>query len=86
MSVDRPHPPITYDGGMGYNNPSEVALNEAQRIWPGCMRFGLISIGIGQSKANSIQLSDADEANIPTVVIRSWVKLILRFHIDTGAA
>jgi predicted acylesterase/phospholipase RssA len=84
MSVDRPPPPITYvDGGMGYNNPSEVALNEAQRIWPTCTQFGLVSIGTGQSKANSIHLSDAAKANpgtlidhikpyIPNVAIRSW--------------
>ena len=64
MSVDRPRPSITYvDGGMGYNNPSEVALNEARRIWPTCTQFGLVSIGTGRSKANSIQLSEAAEAN-----------------------
>ena len=36
ISIDRPRPAITYiDGGMGYNNPSELALNEAKRLWPG---------------------------------------------------
>jgi predicted acylesterase/phospholipase RssA len=87
MSVDRPRPPIAYvDGGMGYNNPSEVALNEARRIWPECTQFGLVSIGTGRSKANSIQLSNPADASpedlqflinniksyIPNVVIRSW--------------
>jgi Patatin-like phospholipase len=87
MSVDCPRPPITYvDGGMGCNNPSDVALNEAQRIWPTCTQFGLVSIGTGRSKANSLQFSDAAEANpdslrslfddiksyIPNVVIGGW--------------
>ena len=87
MSIDRPRPPIIYvDGGMGYNNPSEVALNEARRIWPSCTQFGLVSIGTGRSKANAIQFSGAAEANpdvqrflledirsyIPNVVIRGW--------------
>lgn len=87
MSVDRPRPPITYVyGGMGYNNPSEVALNEARRIWPTCKQFGLISIGTGRPKANSIQLNNAVDGNpdnlkflindirsyIPSVILRSW--------------
>ena len=64
MTIDRPRPAITYvDGGMGYNNPSELALNEARRIWPTCTQFGLVSIGTGRPKANAIQLSEAAEAN-----------------------
>jgi hypothetical protein len=87
MSIDRPRPAITYiDGGMGHNNPSEVALDEARRIWPTCTEFGLVSIGTGRPKANSIMLSDAAEASsdiqqslfediksyVPKMVIRSW--------------
>lgn len=64
MSIDRPRPTITYvDGGMGYNNPSEIALTEARRVWPACTQFGLVSIGTGQPKANSIQLSDSAESS-----------------------
>lgn len=87
MAVDRPRPAIDYvDGGMGHNNPSEVALSEARRIWPTCIQFGLVSIGTGRSRANSIQLSNVAEANpnairsrfediksyLPDVVLRSW--------------
>jgi len=87
MSIDRPRPAITYiDGGIGHNNPSEVALDEARRIWPTCTQFGLVSIGTGRPKANSIQLSEAAGANpdvqqsllediksyIPNIVIRGW--------------
>jgi predicted acylesterase/phospholipase RssA len=64
MSIDRPRPPITYvDGGMGHNNPSEVALDEARRIWPSCTQFGLVSIGTGRTKANPILFTDAAETN-----------------------
>jgi hypothetical protein len=64
ISIDRPRPAITYvDGGMGYNNPSELALSEARRIWPKCTEFGLVSIGSGRPKANSIQLGEAAEAS-----------------------
>ena len=64
MTVDRPRPAITYvDGGMGYNNPSELALTEARRIWSTCTQFGLVSIGTGRPKANAIQLAEAAEAN-----------------------
>jgi predicted acylesterase/phospholipase RssA len=64
MSIDRPRPPITYvDGGMGHNNPSEVALDEARRIWPSCTQFGLVSIGTGRTRANSILFTEAAETN-----------------------
>ena len=64
MSIGHPRPVITYiDGGMGYNNPSEVALDEARRIWPRCTQFGLVSIGTGRPKANSIRLGDSAETN-----------------------
>jgi patatin-like phospholipase/acyl hydrolase len=33
MYIDDPRPGITYvDGGLGHNNPSQVALDEAQRV------------------------------------------------------
>jgi hypothetical protein len=39
---------------MGYNNPSELALNEAKRLWPDCIDIGLVSLGTGRQKANPI--------------------------------
>jgi hypothetical protein len=36
------------DGGIGKNNPSELALLEASRIFPKVMRFCLVSIGTGR--------------------------------------
>jgi predicted acylesterase/phospholipase RssA len=86
MLVDRPRPAIAYvDGGMGHNNPSELALNEARRIWPTRTEFGLVSIGTGRPKANSIQLSEAEadphiqqsvlediRSYLPSAFIRGW--------------
>ena len=64
MSIDRPRPAITYvDGGMGFNNPSDLALSEARRIWPNCTEFGIVSIGTGRPKANSMHLIQAAEGN-----------------------
>lgn len=35
MYIDTPHPGIRYvDGGLGYNNPFEVALDKAAKVWP----------------------------------------------------
>jgi predicted acylesterase/phospholipase RssA len=51
MFIDNPLPGITYvDGGLGYNNPSEVALDEARRIWPTSKQFCLVSVGAGRQK------------------------------------
>jgi predicted acylesterase/phospholipase RssA len=55
MYIDNPRPGIRYiDGGLGHNNPSEVALDEARRVWPNIKHFCLISVGTGHKKAVSI--------------------------------
>lgn len=36
------------DGGLQYNNPSKLALDEARRLWPTVKRFYLVSVGTGQ--------------------------------------
>jgi len=84
ISIDRPRPAITYvDGGMGYNNPSELALNEAKRLWPGCTDIGLVSLGTGRQKANPIGSYGTDskdqqpafqhlEKYLPDVLIQAW--------------
>ena len=38
------------DGGVKRNNPSEVALNEAQKYWKTVRRFCIVSIGTGIQK------------------------------------
>jgi len=44
-----PSPAVTYvDGGLGYNNPSQLAQAEAKRIWPTAKTSCLVSIGTGR--------------------------------------
>jgi hypothetical protein len=62
MYIDNPRPAINYvDGGLGHNNPAEVALEEAERIWPTAKHFCLVSIGTGQRRA--IQIVDGSRVN-----------------------
>jgi hypothetical protein len=39
------------DGGLGYNNPSQLALVEAKSLWPSSKSLCLVSIGTGRQKA-----------------------------------
>ena len=61
MSIEtRPRVPILYvDGGMGHNNPAQLALREAGCIWEGTAQYCLLSIGTGQSSAQSLPCDDS---------------------------
>lgn len=82
MSIDRPRLAIAYiDGGIEYNNASEVALIDAWRLWPNCIEFGLVSIGTSWLNANSFKLSEGAAAYpgiedirsyLPNAVKRDW--------------
>jgi Patatin-like phospholipase len=62
MYIDNPRPGINYvDGGLGHNNPAEVALEEAAKIWPTAKDFCLISIGTGRQRA--VQVVDRSKTN-----------------------
>jgi len=55
MYIDVPRPGVTYvDGGLGHNNPAELALDEAGRIWPDNKSFCLLSIGTGRQQAFAV--------------------------------
>jgi predicted acylesterase/phospholipase RssA len=52
MFIDIPPPGISYiDGGLGYNNPAELALGEAAELWPASTNICLLSIGTGRQTA-----------------------------------
>jgi hypothetical protein len=51
MYIEVPVPGGIYlDGGRLYNNPSELAIEEANRIWPTIKHLYLISIGTGRQR------------------------------------
>lgn len=63
MYIDNPRPGIKYvDGGLGHNNPSEVALDEAEKVWPTSKYFCLVSIGTGRRRA--IKIAENCSTNI----------------------
>lgn len=49
ITITMPPPGGTFvDGGLTHNNPGELALSEAQRIWSTIKTFCLISLGTGR--------------------------------------
>ena len=58
------YPPLAIDyvdGGLGYNNPSELALREAAKYWPDSKHFCLVSIGTGHQKAKAVVSRSEEE-------------------------
>lgn len=63
MTIKEPEPAITYvDGGVGFNNPSQLARQEAARIWPASTSCTLVSIGTGHPRSvNILKESDLEK-------------------------
>jgi hypothetical protein len=58
-----PAPGNTFvDGGLTYNNPAELALEEAQRLWPHSPKCCLVSIGTGRLSSVNI-IAKTSESN-----------------------
>lgn len=52
IHIEPPRPGIIYvDGGLGFNNPSRLAREEAGHIWPKSKSYCLVSIGTGHQSA-----------------------------------
>lgn len=65
MCINDPSPSINYiDGGVGHNNPANLALVEAWTIWGADETFCLVSIGTGQQSAASAFKESQLETNI----------------------
>ena len=84
MHIDKstlPSPGITFiDGGLGYNNPSRVALDEAEQLWPTSKHFCLISIGTGRQRAVKLVSTSNSDDNIDTQ--RSLFQQVMSFVPD----
>jgi predicted acylesterase/phospholipase RssA len=67
MFIDIPAPGEWYvDGGLRYNNPSQLALEEAREIWPRVKRFSVVSIGTGrQSNVEFVNIKDVQPPKEP---------------------
>jgi len=52
---------IFQDGGVSCNNPSHIAIHEAQRLWPGEQLQCVMSIGLGRFDPLSQSLDDDGE-------------------------
>ena len=85
MFIDVPAPGGWYiDGGLRHNNPSQLALDEAHRIWPTVKRFCLVSIGTGRQKNVEfvdIKDSDAPEAINSESLVQSILSLMPGINI-----
>lgn len=64
--VDVPAPGGWYiDGGLLHNNPSQLVLDEAHRIWPTVKRVCLVSVGTGRQK--TVDFVDIEDSETPKV-------------------
>jgi predicted acylesterase/phospholipase RssA len=64
MFVDVPTPGGWFiDGGVRFNNPSELALAEARRFWMPVKRFCLVSVGTGRQK--NVEFMNTKDSNSP---------------------
>jgi hypothetical protein len=64
MFVEIPAPGGWFiDGGLRHNNPSQLALDEACRLWPTVKRFCLVSIGTGRQR--NVEFVDINDSDAP---------------------
>ena len=58
--INVPAPGAWYvDGGLRFNNPAQVALDEARQCWPQIKRFSVLSIGTGrQTNVEFVNIKD----------------------------
>jgi len=66
ITIVEPKPSSSYvDGGLKYNNPSEIAMTEAERLWPEVTRFVLVSIGTGKQGLGTIPKVINSKSKVP---------------------
>ena len=65
MTISKPSPAITFvDGGLGHNNPAQLAREEAMLLWPASRSCCLVSLGTGHQQPVKIVDSSALEKNV----------------------
>jgi Patatin-like phospholipase len=76
IKIAVPPPGATYvDGGLAHNNPSELALSEAAKIWTNTRKFYLISIGTGRLEPVSVLEPQSSSASNKsgTASVLEWI-------------
>jgi len=78
--IDIPAPGAWYvDGGLRYNNPAQVALDEARQCWPSIKRFSVLSIGTGrQTNVEFVNIKDVQPPKETKASKRFFGKLIAK--------
>lgn len=72
MFIPIPSPGFYYvDGGVLNNNPSQIALDEAGKIWPDVSHFCLVSIGAGRQR--SVKIVEASSGGGMMSDISAWI-------------
>lgn len=63
------------DGGLTHNNPAELALSEAQRIWSTVKHFCLVSVGTGLLKsAKLVDVRESAAAKVSSTASQTMVQ------------
>jgi hypothetical protein len=75
MFIEVPAPGGKYIGSHVHNNPCELALEEANRIWPSEKQFCLVSIGAGRQK--SVDFVDFEHVEEPKSSFTSTFFLLI---------
>lgn len=75
-TIEIGNPAIPYvDGGLGHNNPSEIALREAKELWPTQRHFCLVSLGTGRPTA--VEVGKFSDNNNDIEKQRSFVEQLI---------
>jgi patatin-like phospholipase/acyl hydrolase len=76
IKITVPLPGATYvDGGLAHNNPSELALSEAEKNWTNTRKFYLVSIRTGRLESVSVLQSQSTSASkrSRTAKVHRWM-------------
>jgi patatin-like phospholipase/acyl hydrolase len=75
IKIKAPLPGATYvDGGLAHNNLAELALAEAQKIWPNARKFCLVSVGTGRQSSVRLVNSTHSSSTVRDDEEQSYIK------------
>jgi hypothetical protein len=77
IEIGEPGAKIGYlDAGMGYNNPTELLIDEAQREFGGDRSVAcIVSLGTGETAASDYERPDTFEKIVPVKLIKMLEKI-----------